>query len=470
MKGSLFVVILGWQRGLFVSFAFALSILFWGVSLGEEAATAQLPLSVTLRPASPESFEIAEGENAVLAVETKGGTGLISFTWYHRASGEEVWRKIYADESLWPFIADPTHFTVARRSLEAGANRCELTVHNFGAIDEGAYRCEVRDNLTRRDGLSSGPVSVRRSGPLAIRRQPAAAKAYVGGSTYLNLVVTGGSGPLHYEWMFDADGEGSGAAESVGPDLPRFTLDSVDETHAGIYTCTVRDSTPDASVVSTPAVLDVKPKITVAGPVITPGGDTHLTLYEKDGAVSFYVTASGGYPPYAYQWWRGSTRVEGATEATYTISEPIETNSGTYRCVVTDANGGRCESEDVGTLVVARPLSIVSQPQSSTGALGKPFTLTIVADGGYGTRHYQWKVDEDGPGPDTAYNIPGSADQPTYPILSLQLTDMAVYSCEVSDSFLQVEISDDAILLVEEEPKMPVFSLPPRIPTAMATQ
>ena len=139
---------------------------------------------------------------------------------------------------------------------------------------------------------------------------------------------------------------------------------------------------------------------------------------------------------------------------------PVEADSGGYCCVVTDATGGRGESEGRATLAVARPLAIVSQPLSSTGFLGKPFALSIVADGGYGARHYQWRVDEDGPGPDTAYNIPGSADLPTYPILALKLTDMASYSCVVSDSFLDVEISDDAVLLVEEEPALPMFVFP----------
>ena len=476
-KESLFVVVLGWHKGLLARLAFGLSILLMGVSGAEDASSANLPLSITLQPANA---EIAEGESAVLAVETAGGTGRIGFTWYHLASGTDVWRKIYTDESRWPFIADPAHFTVARQPLGPmepigrlavpGANRCELTVHGFGAADEGAYRCETRDNLTRRDGVSSETASVRLSGPLAIRRQPADVKAYPGDPVCFDMVVSGGSGSLHYEWMFDADGEGPGLAQNVGTDAPRFTIDSAGEANAGTYICTVRDSTSATPVVSRPAVLDVQPKVAVAGPVMTPVGnanlpigrcgDTPLIMYEKEQAVSFSVTAAGGYPPYAYQWWRGTTRVEGATEATYTIPAPVEADSGGYCCVVTDATGGRGESEGRATLAVARPLAIVSQPLSSTGFLGKPFALSIVADGGYGARHYQWRVDEDGPGPDTAYNIPGSADLPTYPILALKLTDMASYSCVVSDSFLDVEISDDAVLLVEEEPALPMFVFP----------
>ena len=456
-KEGLFVVVIDWNKRLLARLVFGLSILLMGVSGAEDASSANLPLSITLQPANA---EIAEGESAVLVVETAGGTGHIGFTWYHLASGTDVWRKVYTDESWWPFIADSAHFTVARRPLGPGANRCELTVHGFGAADEGAYRCETRDSLTRRDGVPSEIASVRLSGLLAIRRQPADVKAYPGDRVCFDIVVSGGAGALHCEWIFDADGEGPGLAQGVGTDAPRFTIDSAAEANAGTYTCTVRDSTSAAPVVSTPSVLAVQPKVSVAGPVMTPGGATPLIMYEKDQAVSFSVTASGGYPPYTYQWWRGTTPVEGATEAAYAIPAPVEADSGGYCCVVTDANGGRGESEGSATLVVARPLTIVSQPVSSTGFLKYPFTLSIVADGGYGVRHYQWRCDEDGPGPDTAYNIPGSADLPTYPILSLQLTDMASYSCEVSDSFLDVEISDDAVLLVEEEPTLPVFSLP----------
>jgi len=81
-------------------------------------------------------------------------------------------------------------------------------------------------------------------------------------------------------------------------------------------------------------------KIVYAGggsaPIIT-SQPTSVTVTQGDNAI-FNVTASGN-APLTYQWRKNGVNINGATAATYTISNTTTANTGTYSVIVSNAYG-----------------------------------------------------------------------------------------------------------------------------------
>ncbi|HNS31010.1 MAG TPA: SUMF1/EgtB/PvdO family nonheme iron enzyme [Tenuifilaceae bacterium] len=56
-------------------------------------------------------------------------------------------------------------------------------------------------------------------------------------------------------------------------------------------------------------------------------------------SVTFNVVASGGTPPYSYQWRKNGTNINGATSQSYTKNNLVVADAGQYSVVVTDSSG-----------------------------------------------------------------------------------------------------------------------------------
>jgi alpha-tubulin suppressor-like RCC1 family protein len=134
--------------------------------------------------------------------------------------------------------------------------------------------------------------------------------------------------------------------------------------NAGSYTVvgTINDPNYQGSATST-LVITLPPTIT-AGPtnqVVAAGGTLTLSL------------TAGGFPPPAYQWFKDSRRLLGATNSTLTVTNANVTCSGTYYVVVTN----------IGGMVISVPALV---------AVGNPSLLAwgINDDGqfGNGTNNY----------------------------------------------------------------------------------
>ena len=95
-------------------------------------------------------------------------------------------------------------------------------------------------------------------------------------------------------------------------------------------------------------------KIVYAGggsaPIIT-SQPTSVTATQGDNAI-FSVTASGN-APLTYQWRKNSVNINGATAATYTISNTTTANTGTYSVIVSNAYGSVTSNN--ATLTVTAP-------------------------------------------------------------------------------------------------------------------
>ncbi|HOQ90546.1 MAG TPA: immunoglobulin domain-containing protein, partial [Candidatus Hydrogenedentes bacterium] len=122
--------------------------------------------------------------------------------------------------------------------------------------------------------------------------------------------------------------------------------------------------------------------------------------------------------------------------------------SGTYYVEVSDQY--ETVTSNPATLFVS--LAITAQPQGTTVRAGEPIELSVSADGGAGTLHYQWKFEAESGGK-SVVNV--GDDSPVLVIPEASAEDAGNYWVEVSDNNTFV-ISDPATVIVLTEPGVPV--------------
>lgn len=171
------------------------------------------------------------------------------------------------------------------------------------------------------------------------------------GSVY--LVASGGSGTLNYTW-------------NIGP-----TTNFISGVYAGTYNVTVSDA-KDCKVIQTYTVIDQ------SGPTIdiVDSMTVNVSCFgSSDG--SAVATATGGVPPYSYNW---STSTSGY------IASGL--SSGTYTVTVTDANN--CKSST--TVVISAPtlmqiLPTLVNPKCFASTDG---SVSLAVSGGVQPYDFQW--------------------------------------------------------------------------------
>ena len=129
--------------------------------------------------------------------------------------------------------------------------------------------------------------------------------------------------------------------------------------------------------------------------------------------VSLTVTASGGYPaPMSYQWWKGGTQIPDATNATFTLTDPVVADSGDYYVVVANPYGSVTSITNTLTILPANPPVVVSDvsPAAPVRFIRGYVTFAAVIDG-TPPFTFQWKHN--------GADVPGATGT------SLRLTDLA---------------------------------------------
>ncbi len=111
-----------------------------------------------------------------------------------------------------------------------------------------------------------------------------------------------------------------------------------------------------------------------------------VAVCEGDNA-TFSVTASGD--DLTYQWQKDGFDISGATTSSYTVSNVISSDAGSYTCVVTNSCGN--VTSNAATLTVNPNTAITSQPSDVTACDGGTATFSVTATGSNLT--YQWQKD-----------------------------------------------------------------------------
>ena len=135
-----------------------------------------------------------------------------------------------------------------------------------------------------------------------------------------------------------------------GSATPTLTLTNVLAADAGSYDVVVANSA--GSVTSTAATL------TVADPVISSQSGNQARLGGE--SVTFLVIARGT-PTLTYQWYLGSTAMDGETGNSLSLTDLQPANQGTYTCWVTNGLGVGVASAPIVLTVTAIPSVTIAQ-------------------------------------------------------------------------------------------------------------
>nr|WP_175265962.1 SdrD B-like domain-containing protein [Methanothrix thermoacetophila] len=242
------------------------------------------------------------------------------------------------------------------------------TGSSYTAREAGIYKVEVTDA----NGCTgtSNEVTVIRVGSPSVSVSPASGELNCNvNSIELTATVTGGEEPYSYQWYKD-DSPITGATGS-----------SYTATGAGSYKVVVTDAN------GCTGTSDEVPVTSVGSPSVSVGptsGELNCNVNE----VELEATVSGGKPDYSYQWYKDDSPITGATGSSYTA-----TGAGSYKVVVTDANGCTGTSDEVPVTSVGSPSVSVGPTSGELNCNVNEVELEATVSGGKPDYSYQWYKD-----------------------------------------------------------------------------
>lgn len=199
-----------------------------------------------------------------------------------------------------------------------------------------------------------------------------------GASATLTAIASGFTG-ITYQWRLNN-------SPIPGATGATYTITSMGSTNLGTYTVVIglADGT---AVVSTPFNVGLEGTpfpgtVIVAGPAapVSPGSNTTLNA------------TAGGFTPISYQWFHAGNMINGATAATYTISNMNSTQTGSYAVSVSMPDGylvrspnfqvSLAESTQPGSGTSSTPTS--PNPGGQTGTGGSSSSGSSSGSGGGG--------------------------------------------------------------------------------------
>jgi plastocyanin len=358
---------------------------------GFQATSNTVTLVVSLPPSvsvSPSTLSRIIGQSATFTATASGGTPSYTYRWYEGT-------------------------TIVGTSYQLTISKSTAGTYSF--------YCRVWDLAY--STATSTTVTLVVSFPLSVSVSPSTLYRGIGVSGTFTATASGGTPPyIGYYWY-----ENSSLIATYTNSTPLTVIKSTAGTYS--FYCRVLDSY-GATATSNTVTLVVSPLSVSVSP---------STLSRTIGqSGTFTATASGGTPPYTYQWIEGSTTV--GTTATLAISK---STAGTYSfyCRVWDYYGASAASNTV-TLVV-NPLSVSVSPSTLSRTIGQSGTFTATASGGTPPYTYQW--------------IEGSTTVGTTATLTISKSTAGTYSfyCRVSDSAAATLNSDTVTLTATKEDVTP---------------
>jgi len=171
-------------------------------------------------------------------------------------------------------------------------------------------------------------------------------------------------------------------------------------------------------------------------PVITTQPASQLVFVGNNTTLQVTVTS---LVPASYQWYfNGTNLLAGATNSTLNFQNVQITDAGHYSVTIANPAGGVTSS--VATLIVAFPVSIITQPSSQTVVSGSTVSFAVSASG-TGPLSYQWLKN----------GAPLSSSSTNLTLTNVQDADAALYQVIISNLY-QTVYSQVATLTVLDPP------------------
>ncbi len=311
--------------------------------IDEEDCEATDDVEVTVYPSpsvdiTPKDEEVCQGESVTFNANASGGTPPYTYNWM--ASGGT--------------FDDPTSATPTWTMMMPGTYSISLIVTD-------ANGCTADDETL---------VTVNENPSVNIT--PRDEEICQGESVTFDANASGGTPPYTYNWT--ASG---GSFDDATSATPTWTM-----MMPGTYTIsvTVTDSKGCTAEDETTVTVNENPSVN-----ITPR-DEEICQGES---VTFNANASGGTPPYTYNWTASGGSFDDATSATPTWTMMMP---GTYtiNVTVTDSNG--CTGEDETTVTVHENPDVSIEPEDAEICVGQKLNLTANVTGGTAPYSYSWSA------------------------------------------------------------------------------
>ena len=338
-------------------------------------------------PQQPQGQSVVAGRLVVLDV-VANGSNPVSYQWYHDGTAVD------------------------------GATGSSLQISNVSVANQGAYHAVLSNPVST---VTSEFAALVVNIPPGIAVQPVAQTVEKGRSAVFTVGVTG-TAPFSYQWQYDGvDIDGATGEELV--------VDSVDASNDGDYAVIVQSLY--GAVASEVAGLNVLLQLEIT---VQPK-DTHVDV---EATLSMGVVVSGS-GPYAYQWYYGSKKIEGATESVLEIAGMLRANGGAYHVEV--SNTIEVVTSRDADVIVEESISINVHPLGTEILGGESATFFTLASGS-GPKTYQWQKDGVG--------LDGKTSD-TLVIESATKADEGFYTVIIANT-IGFQVSGEALLLVNAPP------------------
>ena len=197
---------------------------------------------------------------------------------------------------------------------------------------------------------------------LVITTQPAdVGLGSVGAPADFNVVVTG-TEPITYQWR-------KAGLILTGKTQSTLSIPAAGIGDLGVYDVVVKN--PRGTIVSGTATLGIS-----IAPIIN---QQPANLALNPGRVANFSVVASGTGPLSYQWRKDGLAIPGATGASYSVLGVQAASAGVYDVVVSNSAG---QVTSIGAvLLVNKPVTIETQPNSANLNPGSTVTLSVVATG-----------------------------------------------------------------------------------------
>jgi len=202
-------------------------------------------------------------------------------------------------------------------------------------------------------------------------------------------VAASGTAPFSYQWQVSSDGGNTWLALANGNGVSGATAASLAIAHPGpsisgdLFRCSINNAS-DNPVTSTNALLTVG----------IPAYFTSLPMAQsvaQGGNATFAVTANGT-ANLTYEWFKGKTAINGASNATLTLTNVQPADAAVYSVSVSNDFG----SATARAALTVQPLPVISsQPSSRSIIAGQNTFFTMAIAKATSMPAYQWQISTD---------------------------------------------------------------------------